>query len=1403
MKKLITGAGGGGGKGGGGGSSARVPVEARDSLRSKAFAKVLDVIAEGEIEGLVDGLKSVYLDGTPVQNGDNSFNFSGVEFSTRTGTQAQSYIEGFPSVESTTNVGIEVVQATPVTRQITNASVDAMRVTIGIPQLSSQDTSNGDMNGTSVQIAIDLQSNGGGFNQVLADTITGKTTTRYQRSYRIALTGSGPWDVRVRRVTADSGSVALQNGTWWDTYTEIIDAKLRYPNSALVGMKVDSSQFQNIPTRGYDVKLLRVKVPSNYNPTTRAYTGAWDGLFQIAWTDNPAWCFYDLVTNDRYGLGGLIDEAQVDKWAMYQIGKYCDELVDDGFGGTEPRFTCNMYLQTRAEAYKVLQDFASIFRGMVYWSTGAITAVQDAPADPVALYSAANVVDGKFSYQGSSLKARHTVALVSWNDPDDLYRQKVEYVEDTDGIARYGIQQTQIVAAGCTSRGQANRVGRWLLFSERFETETVTFSVGLEGAVVRPGHIIKVADANRANARLGGRVTAATTSAITLDVAPTLGAGTWTLFAVLADGTVESSQVLSTSGNVVNLVTALTSAPQPQSMWVLSGSSVEAQTFRVVSVAEGDTDGTYAIAALKHEPLKYDAVEDGLVLQPRDFTLLNDIPATPTGLLVTESLYTYQAAVLAKVSVGWLPVSGAFRYVVEWRRDLGNWTRVETQGAEYELLDATPGAYDFKVYAKNPAGLISGALSGSFTALGKTAPPADVAGFTHVVDPFIGVSLYWAKVADLDLDGYEIRDGASWATAALVAQVKATTLKIGTLTPGAKTYLIRALDTSGNYSTATASTTVTIVAPGAPTVSQSVAGEAFALSWTAVAGSLATASYTIRYGASYASGVTVATVNGTSYSVPINWTGARTFWVAATDVAGTTGTAGSVVATVSLAGAPTVTHAFAGENIVLTWGAVQGTLPTVEYEIRYGASYAAGVSLGRIKGTAFQTRANWSGARTFWVAAIDSQSNTGTAGSVATTVASAGAPTVASSFAGENVVITWNAVQGTMPTDYYEVRHGASFGAGTSVGTIKGTSFSAKAQWSGARTFWVAATDINGTTGTAGSTTATIAVPVAVTITQEVIDNNVLLKWGDATATLPIDFYELRRGSTWAGATVIGRVSARFSAIFESTAGTFTYWVRGYDLAGNEGAASSVAALVSQPPDYALQFNQDSAFAGTRSNVVAFSGGQLAPVSDTETWQSHFSSRGWTTPQDQINAGFPIYAQPSQASGSYEETIDYGTILAATKITTTLTYAATSGTVTITPTISVKKLIGDAWTDYAGSASAFVTDFRYAKIRYDFASSGGDDLVTITGLNVRFDVKLRNDAGTVAAVSSDSGGTTVNFNVAFVDVQSITLSPKGTAARIAVYDFTDVPNPTSFKVLLFDTAGTRVSGDVGWSVKGI
>lgn len=831
---MIRGA-GGGGKGGGG--SARAPVESPDSLRSKQFARVIDLVSEGEIAGLVNGLQSIYLNGTPLQNADGTFNFTDVTMVTRTGTQSQTYIPGFPSSEAEVAVGTEIKAAVPVVRTISNSNTSAARVTISIPRLSFQDLTNGDTTGTSVEIAIDRQSAGGGFVEVLRDAITGKTTSQYQRAYRIELTGAAPWDIRVRRITADSTQSNLQNATWWSSYTEIIDAKLRYPNSALVALAIDAQQFNAIPTRGYEMKGLLVRIPSNYNPVTRVYTGTWNGTFSIAWTNNPAWCFYDLLTNERYGLGAFLSGDQVDKWALYTIGQYCDELVPDGFGGTEPRFTCSLYLQTREEAYTVIGNMASIFRAMTYWAGGTIVAVQDAPSNPVALFTPANVIGGAFSYEGSSAKVRHTVALVAWNDPADRYRQKIEYVEDADGIARYGVIQTEITAFGCTSRGQAHRLGRWLLFSERMETDVVSFRTGLEGAVVQPGDIIQTTDPVRAGVRMGGRIVSATAAALTLDAPVTIASGkTYTAWAVLPNGTVESRAVTTTpqTTSAITVSPAFTTTPQAMSMWVLAASDLVPETWRVISVQE--VDATQAqITALSYRADKYAAVEQGLVLEPLQTSALTAIQQPPTNIAVSESLYLVTSTIVGtRITVSW--TSSAQSYELRWRKKVsGNWATLSTSATSIDIQPVIAGKYEFSLVAFNAIGARSQPVVFTQEIFGLTTKPANVTGYT--ITAFAGAAFAnWTPSTDLDvrvggkvqIRHTELTAGADFARAIVMEEFNGDASN-GRVDLIAGTYYAVFIDSTGNMSATPAAFVATeALLTGFTTVATTVQHPAFA-----------------------------------------------------------------------------------------------------------------------------------------------------------------------------------------------------------------------------------------------------------------------------------------------------------------------------------------------------------------------------------------------------------------------------------------------------------------------------------------------------------------------------------------------------------------------------------------------
>ena len=1061
-------------------------------------------------------------------------------------------------------------------------------------------------------------------------------------------------------------------------------------------------------------------------------------------------------------MGDHIDAAQLDKWSFYEASKYCNETVPDGFGGTEPRFSCNAIIQSPTEAYKLINDLCSVMRAMPYWSIGSLTLSQDRPQDSAYLFTLANVTEEGFSYSGSDVKARPNVAVVAYMD---LATRETAYeqVEDRDAINKYGIIKTELTAFACTSRGQAARIGEWLIYSSQYETEIVAFTASIEsGIVCRPGQIIEIADPMRSGSRRGGRIAAASTTTITVDDATGLPAS-GTVSVVMPDGTVQA-RTFSRSAAVLTLATSLVKAPEVSSIWVISsGGGIQTSQWRVLTVQEQDAC-LYEMTAVSYNSSKYGYVERSRTLQQRDVSNLSDLPNPPTNLTISETLYTYQGQVRAKVLINWRPVLGVNRYRVRWRKNDGNWSVHTTQSPDHEILNITPGVFVVEVYSLNVFDRTStSALSGSISALGKTAAPSTVTGFNYVIDPDIGLLLGWNPVSDLDLRDYEIRaGGADWDTATLVTRVAATTYKVGILPAGSVTYRIKARDTSNVLSSAAVSVTAVIQGAEAPVVSVVVEDPLAVISWTTPAGSYSASYYELRYGETFASGASLAQVKANSYSVPITWSGIRKFWVAAVDPVGTLGTEGSQQITVNQADAPLVSAVFYGRNCHLSWNAVNGTLRTRFYEISYGNTFEARNTLVRISsdGTGYSVSADWSSSRTFWVVGVDGNGNYGLPGGVTATINIAAAPSISSQIIGENVALSWSPVKGTLETAYYEVRRGSTWASASLVGRVNATSITVKVDWSGTQRFLVRAVDVNGLYGSTGGGSidasygnvapvdAAVNPPSQPVITQQVIDNNVLLKWNDCTTTLPITAYELRRGATWASATVIGEKKGGFTTVFETTSGTYRYWIAGKDSAGNYGTPGSVSCLVNQPPDYILNLNQDSTFAGTKTNMITDGSVLVAAVNTTETYQQHFTTRSWTTIQDQITAGFSHWILPGATSAVYEETIDYGSVLAGTKVNLTLDSQVVTGALTLTPRISVKLNSGDAWTDYNNVTSVYATNFRYVKFRYDFTAAGGDDLIEVDGLNYRLDSKLLTDTGSGTAKAPQSGtysrsGTTI------------------------------------------------------------
>ena len=612
------------GKGGGGGG--HTPVEAKESGRSKQLVKIVEVISEGEVYGLADGMKSIYFDKTPVQNKDGSYNFKNVQVEGRVGGQVQDLMAGFNTSEKEVGVGTLVKKNLPLTRTVTDAKVSRLRLTIGVQSLFKQED-NGDTNGTSVNFIITIGS------RTYPVSISGKYSSQYLQHHTFDNLPSVPFIVKVERTTDDSTTQRLQNNTIWSSYTEIIDTEFAYPNTALMGVKFDSEYFSNIPTRTYDLLGLKVKVPSNYDTRTRKYTGMWDGTFKIDWTDNPAWVLYDVVTNKRYGLGGRLGEFGADKWALYQVAQYCDQLVPDGFGGQEPRFTCNAWLTEQRSAYQVINDICSIFRAMPVWNGQQLTVVMDRPADPVWTYTNANVDESGFSYTFSARKSRHNAIQVEYADKENSYEKAIEYVSDDESIRKNGLNVKKITAFGCTSRGQAHRTALWLLQTEKLETKTVTFTVGAEGLMHIPGDIIKVADTHYAGTNIGGRVLAINGKTVTLDREITLSGNSYLSY-INANAKHQNIKIISVNGAEVTL-------DQPPlgleiyGVWSLTTQQVTSQLFKALSVKE-ESKGKYTIMALQHEPQKEAIVDNGAKFEPAGTTVLTTPQISNIGVAVNS-----------------------------------------------------------------------------------------------------------------------------------------------------------------------------------------------------------------------------------------------------------------------------------------------------------------------------------------------------------------------------------------------------------------------------------------------------------------------------------------------------------------------------------------------------------------------------------------------------------------------------------------------------------------------------------------------------------------------------------------------------------------------------------------------
>ncbi|WP_426727266.1 host specificity protein J [Enterobacter cloacae complex sp. 288G10] len=742
------------GRGKGGSNQTRTPIEAPDSIQSIARAKVLIALGEGEFAGGLDG-KNIFLGDsssyTPLQNADGSYNFNNVKYEFRSGTQDQDYIQGFPGIENELQVSYELKQAVPYVRAVSNTQLSALRIRLGWPTLLLQ-KNNGDKVGTRVEYAIDLSVDGGPYETVVNGAVDDKTTSLYERSHRVNLPKSSTgWQLRVRRITPDSTSVNIVDTMRVVAVTEIIDAKLRYVNTALLYVEFDAKQFPNgIPQVVCNPKGRIIRVPDTYDPETRTYSGTWEGVFKWAWTDNPAWIYYDIILNERFGLGQRIDATQIDKWELYRIAQYCDQLVPDGKGGsgTEPRFRCNVYIQDRNDAWTVLRDLAGIFLGMTYWGDNKMYVLADMPRDVWHIYNHASVVEGKFTFADPSETTRNTAALVNWSDPANHYKDTPEPVYDSDLAMRFDYRQLEMTAIGCTRQSEANRRGRWALLTNGIG-EVVTFSTGMDVPPV--GEVIGVAANELAGRTIGGRVSAVNGRNITLDRAADVKAGN-RLFLNLPSGTAQARTVQAVNGNTVTVTTPYSETPEAECNWGVDSDDLFIALFRVTGTRDNN-DGTFEVTGTTYNPDIYSAVDTGARLDERPVSVIPPGVQAPPGNIVVDSYSTVnQNIAITTMRVAWDAVQGAVAYEAEWRRDSGNWISVpRTSSLGFEVQGIYSGRYLVRVRAVNASDVSSvWATSPEVNLTGKVGNPPKPVGFIASENVVFGIELNWGFPANTD-----------------------------------------------------------------------------------------------------------------------------------------------------------------------------------------------------------------------------------------------------------------------------------------------------------------------------------------------------------------------------------------------------------------------------------------------------------------------------------------------------------------------------------------------------------------------------------------------------------------------------------------------------------------------------
>jgi predicted phage tail protein len=787
------------------GDEGHTPVESPNDLLSTSHAKILLALGEGEWEGSIDG-SMIYLNSTPLIDSNGNENFPGTKWDFRPGSVQQTYIKGIPSVENELTINTELKSDNSWVRWLTNSMLSAIRLRLRWPALQQQ-KENGDVVGYSIDYSVEIATDGGSYKSVLTTSVTGKTNTSYERSHRIDLPTGSSWQIRVRRSTPNQNKNTVSDAMFISAITEVVDAKFSYPNTALLYVEFDASQFNNIPSVAVKAKMRKVRVPTNYDPISRTYAGMWDGSFKIAWTNNPAWISYDLILDDRFGTGQRITANLVDKWELYLIAQYCDELVPNGKGDMEPRYTCDIYIQEAKEAWQVLRDLAAIYRGMTYWANGQMYTVADMPRDMDFLYTNANVIAGEFSYTGTSVRSKFTRALVSWDNPDNEYNTDVTSTGDVALQRRYGDNPIELSAIGCTRESEAQRRGKWAIYTNN-NNRMVSFSVGLDGQIPLPGAIIGVADKLIAGKRIGGRISAVDGVSITLDKAPDTAVND-RLIVNLPSGKAEARTITAVDGNVITVSTEYSETPASQLQWAIESASLAPQLFRVMAVSKADSDEIeYQISGIEYNPGKFPAIDNGSQLLERPIsTLPPKTQLPPAEVTIAQRTYIEQAQSVTVMIIEWPKAANAIGYDVEWRKDSGEWVTVPRTGAtSVEIIGVYTGNYLARVRAVNSVNVASIPRESILTAItGKQGQLETVNSLTTASKVF-GIQIDWTfPPASGDTLNTEIRyslnaNGSNPVILGQFAYPLNTHTMAGLAAGAAYFFSARLVDKSGNVS---------------------------------------------------------------------------------------------------------------------------------------------------------------------------------------------------------------------------------------------------------------------------------------------------------------------------------------------------------------------------------------------------------------------------------------------------------------------------------------------------------------------------------------------------------------------------------------------------------------------------